>query len=139
MRSSSETSGQGAHTPGLADMEERTMAAPVTCDQCEALLPGYALFVLEMAEAAAVAEHLYACERCRASLAAYEAVCDRLAQAVLPHEPPADLQQRLLAAGTDTPPPAARVVVSEPAPAGAAPESLPARHESSLPAGGRRR
>ena len=112
------------------------MAAALTCDQCEALLPGYLLSALEVAEAAAVAEHLYTCHRCQASLIAYEVVCDRLAQAVPPHEPPADLQPRLMAAVTDTPPPAARALVQEQAPDAPEPESLRARLESSLPAGG---
>jgi anti-sigma-K factor RskA len=76
---------------------------PLTCDQCEELLPGYLLSALEAAEAAAVAEHLHTCERCQASLAAYEAVFDRLAQTVPAHEPPADLHQRLMAAITATP------------------------------------
>jgi anti-sigma factor RsiW len=91
-----------------------------------------------MAEAAAVAEHLHTCDRCQASLVAYEAVCDRLAQAVPLHEPPADLRQRLMAAVTDTPPPAARAWVQEQAPAAPAPQSLQARTESSLPAGSSR-
>lgn len=112
------------------------MASPLACDQCEALLPGYLLSALEAAEATAVAEHLHTCDRCRTSLIAYEAVCDRLAQAVPPHEPPADLQQRLMAAVADTPPSAARTVVPEQAPDVPEPASPRARIESSLPAGG---
>jgi anti-sigma factor RsiW len=113
------------------------MASPLTCDQCEALLPGYLLSAVEVAEAAAVAEHVHTCDRCQASLVAYEAVCDRLAQAVPLHEPPADLRQRLMAAVTDTPPSsAARALVPEPAPDAPAPQSLQARTDSSLPAGG---
>ncbi len=50
------------------------MAAALTCDQCEALLPGYILSALEVAEAATVAEHLHTCHRCQASLVAYEVV-----------------------------------------------------------------
>src|SRR5262245_17768062 len=80
------------------------MTSPLTCEQCEALLPGYLLSALEAAEAAVVAEHLHTCDRCQASLTAYEAVVEHLAQAVPPHEPPADLQQRLMAAVTATPP-----------------------------------
>jgi anti-sigma factor RsiW len=114
------------------------MTSPLTCDQCEALLPGYLLSALEVAEAAAVVEHLPTCDRCQASLLAYETVCDSLAQAVPPHEPPADLQQRLLAAVTDTLPPAARALLQEQAPDTPEPESLPARSESSLTARGRR-
>ena len=79
------------------------MASPLTCDQCEALLPGYLLSALEAAEAAAVAEHLHTCDHCQTSLVAYEAVVERLAQAVPPHEPPADLQQRLMAVVTGAP------------------------------------
>ena len=78
------------------------MASPLTCEQCEELLPGYLLFALETAEAAAVAEHLHTCDPCQTSLAAYETVVERLAQAVPPHEPPADLQQRLMAVVTGT-------------------------------------
>ena len=108
------------------------MASPFTCDQCEALLPGYLLSALEAAEAAAVAEHLPTCDRCQVSLVAYEAVCDRLAQVVPLHEPPVDLRQRLLATITDTPPPAARALVQEQIPEAPAPESLRRRLESSL-------
>ena len=79
------------------------MAAPLPCEQCEELLPGYLLSALEAAEAAAVAEHLHTCDHCQTSLAAYETVVERLAQAVPPHEPPADLQQRLMAVVTGTP------------------------------------
>jgi len=82
------------------------MASPLTCDQCEELLPGYLLSTLEAAEAAAVAEHLHTCDRCQASLATYETVIDHLAQAVPPHEPPPEVLQRLMAAVT-TPSPAA--------------------------------
>src|SRR5262245_41079915 len=88
-------------------VEKRTMASPLTLDQCEALRPGYLLSALEVAEVVAVAGHLHTCDRCQASLVAYEAVCARLAQAVPPHEPPADLRQRLMAAVTDTLPLAA--------------------------------
>src|SRR5215831_8551165 len=80
------------------------MASALTCDQCEELLPGYLLSALEAAEAAAVAEHLHTCDHCQTSLAAYETVVERLAQAVPPHEPPEDLQQRLMAVVTGTPP-----------------------------------
>ena len=115
------------------------MASPLTCDQCEALLPGYLLSALAVAEAAAVAEHLHTCDRCQASLVAYGAVCDRLAQAVSPHEPPANLRQRLMAAVTDTPPPATRALLQAQAPDAPKPERLRARLASSLPAGGRGR
>jgi anti-sigma factor RsiW len=115
------------------------MASPLTCDQCEALLPGYLLSALEVAEVAAVAEHVHTCDRCRASLVAYEAVCDRLAQAVPPHEPPAALRQRLMAAVTDTPPPAAHTWVQAQGPDAPEPESLRTHVESSRTAGGRDR
>jgi anti-sigma factor RsiW len=80
------------------------MASPLTCDHCEEFLRGYLLSAPGAVEAAAVAEHLHTCARCQASLAAYEAVVERLAHAVPSHEPPAELQQRLMAAVTDTPP-----------------------------------
>ena len=80
------------------------MASSLTCDQCEEQLPGYLLSALEAAEAAAVAEHLHTCEHCQTSLAAYETVVERLAQAVPSHEPPAGLQQRLMAVVTGTSP-----------------------------------
>jgi anti-sigma factor RsiW len=111
------------------------MASPFTCDQCEVLLPGYLLSALEVAEVVAVAEHLHTCDRCQASLVAYEAVCDRLAQVVPPHEPPVDLRPRLMATVTDTPPPAAPALVQEQAPDAPEPESLRTRLESSRLAG----
>jgi anti-sigma factor RsiW len=115
------------------------MAAPLACDQCEVLLPGYLLAALEAAQAAAVAEHLHTCDRCQASLVTYEAVLARLAQAVPQHEPPPDIQQRLMAAVTGTPPPAARASEHAQAPAVPAPERLPARSAPSRPPGGRGR
>ena len=46
--------GGGGAAPGIeVPVEERTMASPLACDQCEMLLPGYVLFALEVAEAAA--------------------------------------------------------------------------------------
>ena len=111
------------------------MASPLTCDQCEALLPGYLLSALEAAEAAAVAEHLHTCDSCQASLVTYEAVLARLAQAVPPHEPPTAIQQRLLAAVTGTPPPAARALEPAQAPAVPAPERQPAHIASIRPVG----
>src|SRR5215831_3480640 len=73
--------------------------------------PGLEVFVEKRTMAS-----LHTCDRCQASLVAYEAVCARLAQAVPPHEPPADLRQRLMAAVTDTLPLAARAWVPEQAP-----------------------
>lgn len=58
------------------------MEVPISCEQCEALLPGYALTALEADEAAVVAEHLNTCDRCPDSLRAYRAVVDRMAEAV---------------------------------------------------------
>ena len=84
------------------------MGAPLTCDHCEDLLLGYLLSTFEAVEAAAVTVHLHACARCQASLAAYEVVVDRLAHAVPSHEPSVEVQQRLTAAVTDTPPAARR-------------------------------
>ena len=51
---------------------------PLSCDQCEDLLPGYLLGALTPEEAAATAEHLYTCVQCQTSQLAYEAVLDRL-------------------------------------------------------------
>ena len=64
------------------------MAAPLSCDQCEELLVDYLLYALETEAVGAVTEHLSTCDRCRAQLAAYEAVLGQLAQAVPQQEPP---------------------------------------------------
>ena len=56
------------------------MAAPLSCDQCEELLPDYLLRALEPEALSATTEHLGTCERCSAQLAAYEAVLDQLGQ-----------------------------------------------------------
>jgi anti-sigma-K factor RskA len=73
------------------------MAAPLSCDQCEELLVDYLLHALETEAVGAVTEHLSTCDRCRAQLAAYEAVLGQLAQAVPQQEPPLELRSRLLA------------------------------------------
>ena len=75
------------------------MAAPLSCDQCEELLADYLLRALEPEAVSAVTEHLSTCDRCKAQLAAYEAVLDQLAQAVPQQEPPAELGSRLLDGG----------------------------------------
>jgi anti-sigma-K factor RskA len=69
----------------------------LSCEQCEELLPGYVLGALALDEAVAVAEHLATCPQCQASLEIYEAVVDRLGEAVIQLEPPAPIRQRLLA------------------------------------------
>src|SRR5919199_1322667 len=79
------------------------MAAPLSCDQCEELLPDYLLRTLEPEALSAVTEHLSTCERCRAQLTASEAVLDQLGHAVLQQEPPAELRSRLLAAALEGP------------------------------------
>jgi anti-sigma-K factor RskA len=79
------------------------MAAPLSCDQCEALLPDYLLRALEPEALRMVTEHLGTCERCSAQLAAYEAVLDHLGHTVPQHEPPAELRSRLLAAAREGP------------------------------------
>jgi anti-sigma-K factor RskA len=79
------------------------MAAPLSCDQCEELLPDYLLRALEPEALRMMTEHLGTCERCSAQLAAYEAVLDQLGQAVLQHEPPVELRSRLLAAAREGP------------------------------------
>lgn len=84
------------------------MTTPLSCDECEAWLPDYVLNLLEAQEAAAVIEHLRTCTRCQTSLAAYEEILGRLGEAVPLHEPPVDLQSRLLAGVTaDLAPPTA--------------------------------
>lgn len=77
------------------------MEAPISCEQCEALLPGYALTALEADEAAAVAEHLSTCDRCPDSLHAYQAMVDRLADVVPAQSPPPEIWQRLQEAVDD--------------------------------------
>ena len=79
------------------------MAAPLSCDQCEELLPDYLLRALEPEALRMVTEHLGTCERCSAQLAAYEAVLDHLGHTVPQHEPPAELRSRLLAAALEGP------------------------------------
>jgi anti-sigma-K factor RskA len=79
------------------------MAAPLSCEHCEELLADYLLHALEPDAVNAVTEHLSTCERCRAQLAAYEAVLGQLAQAVLQQDPPAELGSRLLQAAVEGP------------------------------------
>jgi anti-sigma factor ChrR (cupin superfamily) len=74
------------------------MVSSLCCDQCEEQLPGYALRALEPEETLLVAAHLRICGCCQATLEAFDAVLDRLAQAVVVHDPPLQLRQRLLAA-----------------------------------------
>lgn len=88
--------------------------ATLSCDQCEERLAGYSLHALDRQETTEVAEHLSTCPRCPVSLAAYEAVLERLGQAVPQHDPPEELQQRL------------RVAVITPGPPGA-PTPVPSR------------
>ena len=70
---------------------------PLSCDQCEDLLPGYLLGALTPEEAAATAEHLHTCVQCQALQLAYEAVLDRLGEAVGLHTPPPTVRQSLMA------------------------------------------
>jgi len=79
------------------------MAAPLFCDQCEELLPDYVLRALEPEALSAVTEHLSTCPRCRAQLPTYEAVLEQLGQALVQHEPPAELRARLLEAALEEP------------------------------------
>ena len=79
------------------------MAAPLSCDQCEELLADYLLRALETEVLRAVTEHLSTCDRCRAHLAAYEAVLDQLGNTVPQQEPPAELRAHLLAAAGEGP------------------------------------
>lgn len=71
------------------------MAEIFSCDACEALLPEYLLRTLAVEEIARLVAHLQTCTRCQASLAAYEAVLDRLAYDVPQYDPPAAVRQRL--------------------------------------------
>jgi anti-sigma-K factor RskA len=77
------------------------MAAPLSCDHCEELLPDYLLHALEPEVVQGVTEHLSTCARCQAQLTASEAVLDQLAQGVPQHDPPAELGSRLLAAAVE--------------------------------------
>jgi len=79
------------------------MAVPLSCDQCEELLADYLLRALETEVLSAVTEHLSTCDRCKAHLAAYEAVLDQLGNTVPQQEPPAELRSRLLAAAGEEP------------------------------------
>src|SRR5215831_855671 len=79
------------------------MATPRSCDHYEELLADYALQALELDAVPDVTAHLSTCAHCRATLAAYAAVLDQLAQAVPQHEPPAALGARLRAAALDGP------------------------------------
>ncbi len=60
------------------------------------LLPGYALGILEPAEAEAVRSHLEACPACREELASFQEVTDRLSAAIPGAEPPFGLEERIL-------------------------------------------
>jgi anti-sigma-K factor RskA len=60
------------------------------------LLPGYALGSLSPEEAEAVRVHLAHCRDCRAELAKYQDVTGSLGLAAAEHEPPPDLEARLL-------------------------------------------
>lgn len=60
------------------------------------LLEAYALRLLSPATEQEVAAHLAECAQCRAEVAAQEAVLPLLAYAVPPHQPPADLEDRLM-------------------------------------------
>jgi anti-sigma-K factor RskA len=59
-------------------------------------LAAYALDCLEAQEAQQVAEHLAACELCRAELQAYQAVVDELPSGMQLHDPPPALKTRLM-------------------------------------------
>ena len=60
------------------------------------MLPAYALGCLDAEEAREVAEHLALCPECRAEMASYQAVADKLALAAPDAAPPAALKQQLL-------------------------------------------
>jgi anti-sigma-K factor RskA len=73
---------------------------PLTCEQCEDLLPGYLLGALTPEETVAAAEHLSTCAQCQALQSAYEMVLERLAEAVPVQAPPTAVRQRLLSTVT---------------------------------------
>ena len=77
------------------------MVSPLSCDQCEEWLAGYLLRALEVEETRAVTAHLATCSRCQVSFEVYQALVDRLGQAVPQQEPPAAMPQRLLAAALE--------------------------------------
>jgi anti-sigma-K factor RskA len=60
------------------------------------LIPAYALDCLEREEAAGIAAHLAICASCRAELAAYQSVSDRLGLAAPEVTPPPALKARLM-------------------------------------------
>lgn len=66
------------------------------------LLPAYSLGCLDETETIQVAEHLATCPECRAELAAYQAVTDRLVLGAREAVPPARLKQNIMA-GLQTP------------------------------------
>lgn len=68
-----------------------------TCHLIEPLLAAFALGALDAEERLVVEAHLADCEACRAALAAYQAVGDRLALALPPVPPPPRLRARLAA------------------------------------------
>lgn len=60
-------------------------------------LPALALGALDCHEVQAIHRHLVTCPGCRAAAETYRAVVSLLPYAAEPHEPPADLKQRILA------------------------------------------
>jgi hypothetical protein len=67
-------------------------------DQAQDLLEGYALWSLEDRERAAVDEHVAGCERCRADLAALDAVAAAIPESVVGRPPSPRLRERILEA-----------------------------------------
>jgi anti-sigma factor ChrR (cupin superfamily) len=59
-------------------------------------IPAFALGALDPEEALQVGEHLARCPSCRDQVAAYHAIVGLLCYAIPPHEPPAQLRQRIL-------------------------------------------
>ncbi len=70
----------------------------LTCEEVEALLPEFAMGVLDESERLAVAARLDDCPGCRAKLAAYQALTDDLARNVPRQRAPAALRATLVAA-----------------------------------------
>ncbi len=62
-----------------------------------ALIPAYALHLLDQEEAARIARHLEVCPTCRSDLAAYEETAAGLAAAIPQQAPPTYLKARLMA------------------------------------------
>lgn len=96
------------------------------------LLPSYALGALEGEERAAVEEHLAACPECARELAVWRDTTERLADAVPPVVPSADVRGRVLEA-VEPEPDVAPARPARPTTVHAAPSAAYRRRSSSAP------